>query len=91
MKDGILYAVFLNSGGYDLERQIASESLKTMEYYEVQSIEIGSSSSKVTLKDHGSFNTVMFDFFYNGKEYNIYKNKEKLKQIKRTFRFAKYI
>ena len=51
--------IFTGEGGYPMENEMAREKLSVGELYEVLSMEVGRSSSTVTLKE-GVFNTVMF-------------------------------
>lgn len=56
-----------------------SRAIKVLEVgieYEVRNISIGQSHTSIYLKGfNGSFNSVIFEFYENGKELNIFKDK----------------
>ena len=52
---------FLGKNGYEGELTRAKDMLEVGQLYEVASMSVGGFRSSVTLKDGGSFNSVMFE------------------------------
>lgn len=84
-----LKAIFLNEHGLDYERERANSILGTGIEYVVANAEIGGSSSSVSLHEDGvvlgEFNSVMFNFYYDGKPYNIINDPLRLPCIEHAY------
>jgi hypothetical protein len=61
--------------GYPSDKQYAEQNLKFIHEYEVDRIEMGQSHTSVYLKEFSRpFNSVLFDFYEDGTEINIFKD-----------------
>lgn len=86
MKEDTLYAVFLGTGGWSKEAEYAKKDLTVGQEYEVGDIDVGRSSSCIYIKGFdGSYNSVMFEYLYNGEEYDYISNPLKLENINHTY------
>lgn len=73
-----IYAILkTKTAGYKPEQELIEKTgLEIGDKIELIDASIGRSSSTVTLKDLGTFNSVFFDYEEDGKEINIYNKKE---------------
>lgn len=86
MEEDTLYAVFLGTGGWSNEADYAKKDLTVGQEYKVDRIDVGRSSSCIYIEGFGgSYNSVMFDYSYNGEEYDYISNPLKLENINYTY------